>query len=187
MSERCIYVLRIYTSVTRSSSRLVLFSDLEDHRSKSSLSPSCLLRAALNMRPWTVSACLRQVVLFSSLAAATPHPRNEPSPSPSPAAASCNTPSNRACWTEGFDINTDWETKTPITGVTRTVGVIWIKLDHRQLTGPCIVHVDHHRSGQLCRGRWPGEGESNVDQRYVDPGVCLNLELMLTNARSISW
>ena len=31
----------------------------------------------------------------------------------------CNTPENRACWTSGFDINTDWEQKTPLTGVTR--------------------------------------------------------------------
>jgi hypothetical protein len=34
---------------------------------------------------------------------------------------SCNTPSNRACWTTGFDINTDYELKTPTTNVTRKV------------------------------------------------------------------
>jgi hypothetical protein len=33
----------------------------------------------------------------------------------------CNTPSNRACWTNGFDINTDYEVSTPNTG--RTVAV----------------------------------------------------------------
>lgn len=33
--------------------------------------------------------------------------------------ASCNTPSDRACWTDGFDINTDFEAKTPLTGVVR--------------------------------------------------------------------
>jgi hypothetical protein len=38
--------------------------------------------------------------------------------------ASCNTPSNRACWSDGFDINTDYETSTPDTGVTRTVSLI---------------------------------------------------------------
>lgn len=167
----------------RSSSRPVLFSDLEDHHSKSSLLPLCFLRAALNMRPWTLLACLRQVALFSSLAAASPHPRNEPSKT----AASCNTASNRACWTEGFDINTDWETKTPTTGKTRTVGVIWANFDHRQLTRSYTVHLDHYRSGQLRRGRWPGEGESNVDKWYVGPEVCTNSEMMLTNARPISW
>ncbi|KAE8441120.1 hypothetical protein EG329_005862 [Mollisiaceae sp. DMI_Dod_QoI] len=30
---------------------------------------------------------------------------------------SCNTPSNRACWVTGYDINTDYEQKTPTTGV----------------------------------------------------------------------
>jgi aminopeptidase N len=34
-------------------------------------------------------------------------------------AATCNTPTNRACWTTGFDINTDYESKVPRTGVTR--------------------------------------------------------------------
>lgn len=36
-------------------------------------------------------------------------------------AATCNTPSNRACWTTGFDINTDYEASIPTTGVTRPV------------------------------------------------------------------
>ncbi|KAH8883756.1 laccase-1 [Thozetella sp. PMI_491] len=35
-------------------------------------------------------------------------------------APTCNTPSNRACWTTGFSITTDYETSTPFTGVTRT-------------------------------------------------------------------
>jgi len=30
-----------------------------------------------------------------------------------PRASTCNTPSNRACWSSGFDINTDYETKIP--------------------------------------------------------------------------
>jgi len=36
---------------------------------------------------------------------------------------SCNTPDDRACWTKkpDFDINTDYEAKTPYTGVTRKV------------------------------------------------------------------
>jgi len=38
-----------------------------------------------------------------------------------PRQASCNTPSNRACWSEGFDINTDYEVETPDTGVVRHV------------------------------------------------------------------
>lgn len=31
----------------------------------------------------------------------------------------CNTPTDRACWADGFDITTDYETKTPLTGVVR--------------------------------------------------------------------
>lgn len=34
---------------------------------------------------------------------------------------SCNTPSDRACWSHGFDIETDYEVKIPHTGVTRRV------------------------------------------------------------------
>lgn len=33
--------------------------------------------------------------------------------------AGCNTPSDRACWADGFDITTDFETTTPLTGVVR--------------------------------------------------------------------
>lgn len=32
---------------------------------------------------------------------------------------SCHTPSNRACWTTGFTINTDYEVSTPPPGATR--------------------------------------------------------------------
>lgn len=31
----------------------------------------------------------------------------------------CNTAADRACWSDGFDITTDYETKTPLTGVVR--------------------------------------------------------------------
>ena len=34
---------------------------------------------------------------------------------------SCNNECNRACWTNGFNIYTDWETRWPITGKTRIV------------------------------------------------------------------
>jgi hypothetical protein len=36
--------------------------------------------------------------------------------------ASCNTPSNRQCWTtDGFNISTDYEQRVPNTGNTRRV------------------------------------------------------------------
>jgi hypothetical protein len=34
---------------------------------------------------------------------------------------SCHSPSNRACWSQGFDVSTDYEDKVPDTGVTRIV------------------------------------------------------------------
>ena len=36
-------------------------------------------------------------------------------------ASTCNTATNRACWTSSFNINTDYETSTPTTGVVRKV------------------------------------------------------------------
>ena len=47
--------------------------------------------------------------------------QGSPAPDVATRAATCNTPSNRACWTDGFDIKTDYYEKTPITGVTREV------------------------------------------------------------------
>jgi hypothetical protein len=62
-------------------------------------------------------------LLLAGLAAAAPasdlSPREEDlSPR---AASSCHSPSNRACWTNGFDVSTDYEAKIPKTGVTKKV------------------------------------------------------------------
>lgn len=48
----------------------------------------------------------------------------------------CNTASNRACWISGsYDINTDYELNTPLTGVVRNVGWITVSfLETYQLT-----------------------------------------------------
>jgi hypothetical protein len=37
-----------------------------------------------------------------------------------------HTAENRGCWTDGFDINTDFEIKTPDTGRTREVSTLWL-------------------------------------------------------------
>ncbi|ROW00470.1 hypothetical protein VPNG_07965 [Cytospora leucostoma] len=47
---------------------------------------------------------------------------------------SCNTASNRACWTDGFDIHTDYEIKTPLTGVVRDYTLTLTESDN--WTGP---------------------------------------------------
>jgi len=38
--------------------------------------------------------------------------------------STCNTPGNRRCWTDGFDIETNYEEKTPA-GVVRDVSVAY--------------------------------------------------------------
>jgi len=47
-----------------------------------------------------------------------------------PRAATCNTATNRQCWTSGFDINTDYETSTPTTGVTRSYTLTLTEVDN---------------------------------------------------------
>ncbi|KAI0601194.1 probing oxygen channels in Melanocarpus Albomyces laccase [Biscogniauxia sp. FL1348] len=49
-------------------------------------------------------------ILFLGYARAIPSPLTELN---TPGSGSCNTPSNRACWRDGFDIHTDYEIKTP--------------------------------------------------------------------------
>lgn len=39
-----------------------------------------------------------------------------------PRGATCNTAHNRGCWSAGFNINTDYESSTPL-GVTRFVSI----------------------------------------------------------------
>lgn len=58
------------------------------------------------------------VALLAGLALSTPLPSEElqvlqPR-------QSCNTVTNRQCWSSGFSISTDYETSTPATGVTRS-------------------------------------------------------------------
>ena len=70
------------------------------------------------MRYNTVLQGLLPVTLFTALVSAAPRVCPAPPPGSSP---SCNTADNRACWRNGFDINTDYETSTPNTGITRKV------------------------------------------------------------------
>jgi len=71
------------------------------------------------MYSWVTLACLIQAILFPGIASADLGRREEVAL----ARKSCNTASNRACWAEGFNINTDWEVKTPVTGITRTASI----------------------------------------------------------------
>lgn len=47
---------------------------------------------------------------------------------------SCNSATDRACWTDGFDIDTDYETNTPLTGVVRNYTLTLTEEDN--WTGP---------------------------------------------------
>jgi len=62
-------------------------------------------------------ASLLATALLVGLVVAAPAPLLRPVKR----ASTCNTPQDRACWTDGFDINTDWEVTTPFTGVVREV------------------------------------------------------------------
>ncbi|KAK2028375.1 multicopper oxidase [Colletotrichum zoysiae] len=76
-----------------------------------------------------MKSTLSQGVLFLLYGLAVAAPPNsgvtkrqdDPAPNPddgNTGLKSCNTPSNRQCWVDGFDINTAYEEKTPDTGVT---------------------------------------------------------------------
>lgn len=54
--------------------------------------------------------------LLLSLSTAAPAPALEVSEIETRAASTCNTADNRACWTDDFNIQTDYETSTPPAG-----------------------------------------------------------------------
>jgi hypothetical protein len=53
------------------------------------------------------------VILLTALLVARAHAGISTGTRRSSATGDCNSPSTRACWTDGFDINTDYETLTP--------------------------------------------------------------------------
>lgn len=63
---------------------------------------------------------------------------------------SCNTPEDRACWSDGFDINTDYELETP-EGITRTFDLEITEIDN--WTGPDGIVKE---KVMLINGQYPG-------------------------------
>lgn len=62
----------------------------------------------------------------------------------------CHSASNRACWTTGFNINTDYELTAPPPGTTRKVGAITVLAEGVDADrNP--VHAQPHRRGELGR------------------------------------
>ncbi|KAK6068603.1 multicopper oxidase [Seiridium cupressi] len=116
------------------------------------------------------------ISLFVLLAAVIAAPANEqPKPRQS---VSCNTADNRACWTDGFDINTDYEESTP-EGVTRTFDLEVTEVDN--WTGPDGVVKE---KVMLINNQYPGP------VLYADWGDTLVINVannMQTNGTSIHW
>jgi len=80
------------------------------------------------------------------------------------AAPTCNTPSNRACWTSTTNINTDYEVTTPFTGVTRTVCPCLLR-GNQELN--VAVQPCYHGSWQLGWRWWKNQEKGNACQWYV--------------------
>nr|3PPS_A Chain A, Laccase [Canariomyces arenarius]3PPS_B Chain B, Laccase [Canariomyces arenarius]3PPS_C Chain C, Laccase [Canariomyces arenarius]3PPS_D Chain D, Laccase [Canariomyces arenarius] len=91
----------------------------------------------------------------------------------------CNTPSNRACWTNGFDINTDYEVSTPNTG--RTVAYQLTLTEKENWIGPdgvlknVVMLVNDKIIGPTIRANWG----DNIEVTVIN-----NLK---TNGTSMHW
>ncbi|KAK0712901.1 multicopper oxidase-domain-containing protein [Lasiosphaeria miniovina] len=68
-----------------------------------------------------------------------------------PRQATCNTATNRQCWTSTFNINTDYETSWPNTGVTRTYTLTLTEIDN-WVAGDGSTKV----KAMLVNGQFPG-------------------------------
>ncbi|KAJ8120299.1 hypothetical protein ONZ43_g2958 [Nemania bipapillata] len=103
---------------------------------------------------------------------------SQPSALEARSSGSCNTPSNRACWSPGFDINTDYETKTPA-GVVRTfnwqVSEIdnWVGPDGRKKSK--VMLINNQYPGPTLTADWGDTVVINIKN---------NLEV---NGTSIHW
>ncbi|KAI0129781.1 laccase-1 [Xylariales sp. AK1849] len=85
-------------------------------------------------------------LLFAGLTAAAPTAEVDLEPR----ASTCNTASNRQCWSDGFDITTDYEAETPPGG---SVSYSWEITEHHNWQGPDGVVKDYV---QLVNGQFPG-------------------------------
>lgn len=113
-----------------------------------------------------LSCCLLVWGLLLGTAAALVTPQSQPEMSGLVRRQTCNTASNRQCWTSSpaFNINTDYETSRPSTGVTRTVGLPLIVLSMARLTG-VLVYIHSHTNPYLVWWRWSNQEQCNADQR----------------------
>lgn len=77
-----------------------------------------------NMRSSGILRCLAYFLAFNASKAVPSSNRGHHVAPAHPAvkrAATCHTPTNRTCWSDGFDISTDYEEHFPATGIVREV------------------------------------------------------------------
>ncbi|KAH9427864.1 hypothetical protein MCOR02_011363 [Pyricularia oryzae] len=139
-----------------------------------------------------VTSFFRGLGMFVGLAVAAPHASNsdqalglfprEPGVSPAFGLSkrqSCHTPTNRACWSPGFDINTDYEDKIPDTGVTRQYTLTlteqwnWLGPDGQRKEVAMLINGGY--PGPTIRASW---GD------WIEVTVVNNLEI---NGTSFHW
>ncbi|KUJ13129.1 ascomycete fungal laccase from thielavia arenaria [Mollisia scopiformis] len=109
-------------------------------------------------------------LLFTGLTSAGAVPR---------ALASCNTPSNRACWVTGYNISTDYEKSTPPGGVTRPYTLTITEVDN-YVGGDGQVKA----KAMLVNGQFPGPVLTADWGDTLQITVVNELEL---NGTSIHW
>ncbi|KAI1432537.1 multicopper oxidase-domain-containing protein [Xylaria sp. CBS 124048] len=126
---------------------------------------------------------MRSSILFSGILAglfASPSQCAPSSPNEFEArdSASCNTPSTRSCWLPGYDINTDYEVKTP-PGVVRTFD--WEVSEHDDWTGPDgrvkskVMLINDQFPGPTLEANWGDTVQINIKNS------------LQTNGTSIHW
>ncbi|KIH92351.1 hypothetical protein SPBR_02389 [Sporothrix brasiliensis 5110] len=91
----------------------------------------------------------------------------------------CNTPSNRACWQPGFDINTDWEVNTPTTGVVRSYTFVITEVD-----GYVGADGVSKQKAMLINGQFPGP---TINANWGDTISVNVINKLQTNGTGIHW
>ncbi|KAJ9142472.1 Multicopper oxidase [Pleurostoma richardsiae] len=118
---------------------------------------------------------LMSLTTLAPLAAAAPYDNLNPVPSSS----TCNTPSNRSCWTDGFNIDTDYETYVPTTNLTRLYIFNLTEADN-YIGADGVVK----KKAMLINGAFPGPVIQADWGDTIEVQVINNLE---TNGTSIHW
>ncbi|KAK3349185.1 laccase [Lasiosphaeria hispida] len=94
-------------------------------------------------------------------------------------APTCNTPTNRACWTTGFNINTDYEASFPATGVVRNYN--FVITEHDNWVGGDGVPK---KKAMLINGQFPGP---TIRADWGDTIRVTVTNTLRVNGTSIHW